>query len=107
MWYPRLRHDALGPRLYDARTTTADVITTMDATRAADATAEGIAVGTVPVMLTPWTKAGIGPDPAHGTGTIDRHHALIHDPGGMTGAMTSTSLTKRLRMPPMSVKGTT
>ena len=86
--------------------TTVYTITTVDATRAADVTTEGIAGGTTPATLTPRTKVVIGPDFAHGTGTIARRHALIHVPGDFARATTLTSLTMRLT-PPSSMRGTT
>ena len=57
----------------------ADMTTTVDATRAAGVTAEGIAADTA--TLTPWTKAVTDPDPAHVTGTIARHPDLTRTPG--------------------------
>ena len=90
-------------------TTIADVTITVDATKAAGVTAEGITA--VTATLTPRMKAVTGPDPTHGTGIIAHYHDLIRapgtgTPGGLAGARRSTSLTIVMKMPPMSMKGT-
>ena len=59
--------------------------------------------------LTPWMKAVTGSDPAHGTGTIARHHDLIRapgTPGDLAGARRSISLTMMGKMAPMSMRST-